>query len=126
MVQEEVLSQMSDAEVSAYVVWEPVLRADGRIPARRATSLVEDPRATHFWADGLRLGELFQPPIALESEPAWDVYLVYPPGVEWTDDGPPRPSYFQHQLRGRLPDSLVLDGSVLLARLREAATAKTR
>ena len=112
---------MSDAEVSAYVVWESVLRADGRIPARRATSLVADPRATHYWTDGLRVGARFQSPIGLESEPAWDVYLVYPPGVEWTGESPPQPSFFMHQLRGRLPDSLVLDGAVLREKLREAA-----
>jgi hypothetical protein len=30
--------------------------------------------------------------------PAWDVYLVYAPGVRWEGDTPPTPTFWMHQL----------------------------
>jgi hypothetical protein len=48
---------------------------------------------------------------------AWDVYLVYPPGVEWNGRTPPRPGYFMHQLN-QLPANRYLDGDTLAARVR--------
>ena len=32
------------------------------------------------------------------SEPAWDIYMVYPPGVRWEAELPPVPAYWMHQL----------------------------
>lgn len=53
------------------------------------------------------------------GEPAWDVYLVYPPGTEWKGNKPPKPAYFMHQLVGRLPDNRRLNGEALAAKLRD-------
>jgi hypothetical protein len=38
------------------------------------------------------------------------VYLVYEPEVEWDGDAPPEPTFFMHQLGGRLPGDRRLDG----------------
>ena len=41
------------------------------------------------------------------SQAAWDVYLIYPPGVTWppgvawNGDAPPKPAYWMHQLPER-------------------------
>ena len=64
------------------------------------------------------VGKLFQAPINLTTEPAWDVYLLYPPGVKWTD-GPPTPHFFMHQLGNRLPQGNRLSGDGLARRVRE-------
>jgi hypothetical protein len=73
---------------------------------------------SNYWADDTAVGKLFQAAIDLTTEPAWDVYLVYEPGILWNDDGPPRPTYFMHQLGGRLPNDRRLDGEKLASAIR--------
>lgn len=109
---------LPDSNLRVYAIWEPILRSDTEASAKRAPSLLPDPRVAHFWVASRDVGRMFQPAIALKTEPAWDVYLVYAPGVRW-GDAVPVPDYFQHQLSGRLPKEQRLDGAVLVARLRE-------
>ena len=80
--------------------------------------MLPDPRVQHYWTDDQRVGEMFQSPLGLKDEPAWDVYLVYAPGILWRGSTPPKPTYFMHQLGG-LPTSRRLDGEVLATKLRE-------
>ena len=75
-------------------------------------SVEEDSRVEHYWIDGQSIGEAFWEPIDLTTEPAWDVYLVYPRGVKW-GDSVSEPDYFMHQLGGRLPSSSRLNGEKL-------------
>lgn len=62
---------------------------------------------------------MFQAPINLTTGPAWDVYLLYQAGIEWGDSAPPRPTFFMHQLGGRLPDASRLDGPKLRQAVRD-------
>ena len=119
MVLEKVLQTNKSQHLAAYAVWEPILRTDDARASRKATTLLPDPRVHHFWTATQDLGELFQPAIDLETEPAWDVYLIYPRGVVWDGERPPRPAYFMHQLAGRLPADRALDGEALAGRIHE-------
>lgn len=65
---------------------------------------------------------MFQDPIELTDEPAWDVYLVYAKNVKW-GESVPVPTYFMHQLGGRLPPSNRLDAEEL-ARIIEDVIAE--
>ena len=126
MVQQQVLDTVDAKNVRVYAIWEPILRNDNHDSALQAPKLIPDARATHYWIDGHAVGELFQSAIRLKSEPAWDVYLVYAAGVVWGDDVPV-PDYFQHQLGGRLPKELRLDGEALAQRIQamlDEATAR--
>ncbi|MEE9269473.1 MAG: hypothetical protein V3V49_04355 [Candidatus Krumholzibacteria bacterium] len=114
-VVQQLLYEIEDENFRAYVVWEPILRTDNREAAVKATALIEDPRVTHYWTDSRDVGHLFSPSIALENEPAWDVYLLYPAGNRWQAEAP-KPDYFQHQLGGRLPPDQRLDGDALADR----------
>ena len=58
------------------------------------------------------VGVLFQEPLSLTTEPAWDVYLVYAPGIEWNDPTPP-PRSSCISWGGRLPDGQRLYGAFL-------------
>ncbi|MGQ0722044.1 MAG: hypothetical protein ACT4PE_10790 [Candidatus Eiseniibacteriota bacterium] len=109
---------MADANLVVYAVWEPILRTDDERSARKATALLPDARVVNYWTDGTELGEAFQPAIHLTTEPAWDVYLVYPPGVVWEAGEPPAPEFFMHQLGGRLPHAQGLDGAGLAQEIR--------
>lgn len=119
-MQTEVLEQVESENLTVYAVWEPILKTDDERSSRKATTLIPDDRVSNYWVDTRAVGELFQAPIDLTTEPAWDVYLVYAPGAMWEEDGPPRPDYFMHQLGGRLPDDLRLDGVKLAAAIEEA------
>jgi hypothetical protein len=121
-VLEKVLRRIPDERLSVLVVWEPILWTDSEVTARLATRHLRDPRARQYWAPDLTLGEAFQRPISLSSEPAWDVYLLYEPGVQWTAD-PPRPTDFMHQLADRLPASKLLDADVMAEKLSKMLAA---
>lgn len=121
---ESVFEGIASERLKGYVVWEPILRTDDERSARKATTILPDARVFHYWIDSEAVGEAFQAPLALEGEPAWDVYLVYPPGTEWRGSGPPKPSYFMHQLRS-LPASRRLNGEALATKLREALAKRS-
>lgn len=116
---EEVFQGIASEKLRGYAVWEPILRTDNLRGARKATTILPDPRVRHYWINGQEVGEAFQSPLGMNDGVAWDVYLVYPPGVEWTGTRPPNPSYFMHQLR-ELPATRHLDATTLAAQLRKA------
>lgn len=126
MAQREVLDQVRSDGLAVYVVWEPILGSDREDAARRATKLVPDRRARHYWTNELGVGEAFQNAIPLVDETAWDVYLLYPPGTEWTQAGAPAPSYYMHQLGGRLPRARLLNGRTLAAKAADELRAAAR
>jgi hypothetical protein len=119
VVQADVLSEISGDNLAVYAVWEPMLRTDDERSSRKATTLFPDERVTNFWVDSQDVGVLFQAAIKLTTGPAWDVYLLYRPGVTWNEDSPPDPDFFMHQLGGRLPDGQRLDGTKLADSLRK-------
>ena len=118
------LETIDSKDLKLYAVWEPILRADNERWARKSTTLLDDPRVEHFWIDTQDVGEAFQEPLMLLTEPAWDVYLAYPRDVDWSGASPPKPEYFQHQLGGRLPKAQRLDGATLAKRLGEMLADK--
>jgi hypothetical protein len=109
-----VLSRIASKNLTALVVWVPQLF--GTQPdAVRASRLIGDARALHFWdgADvtGIAFGRVLPTPQA-----AWDVYLAYAPGVRWTGALPPKPNYWMQQLG--IDNAPYLDASTLADRIR--------
>jgi len=118
VVQENVLGVIDSNELAVYAVWEPILKTDDERSSRKATTLFPDRRVRNYWTGSQEVGKLFQSPLDLTTEPAWDVYLVYLPGVRWEGDDSPRPDYFMHQLGDRLPENRSLDGLKLAFEIR--------
>ncbi len=92
--------QLFDREPSpwlrGYAVWVP--KAGGRAAqVGAAAARVPDPRVAHFWDAAGRALVAFRAPLAIDQD-AWDVYLLYPPGVRWDGEAPPRPAFWMHQL----------------------------
>jgi hypothetical protein len=110
----EALLTASGAGFKAYVVWLPVLPDDTPRAARRALArFPEDPRVLHFWDDGLALSTAYHQVLELDRRKhrvAWDLYLLYAPGVVWHET-PPIPSFWMHQLF--VDDVPELDAAVL-------------
>lgn len=92
------LGRESSNDLAAYVVWVPELGAKVQnVPVGMA--LVPDKRARQYWDPGELLGADYER-ILPTPGPAWDVYLLYPRGVQWTSAAPPRPVFWMHQLGG--------------------------
>jgi hypothetical protein len=127
---QDVLSKTS-AQISLFVVWEPVLRTDIRSPNSKTLGRLSDGRVQQFWDKRhLVSAEMSK---ALESKPSkiplgkrrtgnspggilWDAVAVFSPGARW-EETMPSPEYL---------DGIVVDviGEVE-ARLTEGAQTVT-
>jgi hypothetical protein len=110
-----VLSRITSKKLTAFVVWVPQLF--GTQPdAVRASRLIDDPRAVLYWdgsdVTGTEFGRMLPTPSA-----AWDVYLLYPPGVRWITQQPPRPVFWMQQLG--IDNAPYLNASILADRIRK-------
>lgn len=118
VIQQQVLEAVKDPSVRVFVAWVPILPSDKEAPDDQTLRLVCDNRAAHFWDARARLPVLFTETLGLGPfRPAWDVYLIDPPGITW-EDKPPKPAYWQHQLGG-VTAAPRLDGKTLAAELRK-------
>jgi hypothetical protein len=61
---------------------------------------LNDKRFQHYYDPNQIIGKEIADRIGWGGHVAWDIYLFYKSGVEWTDAAP-RPIYWMHQL----PDS---------------------
>ena len=81
---------------------------DNEESAQAQIEKFSDDRIDHSWDKNRLLSQAFLPILNLKGQ-AWDVYLLYAPGVTWTDE-PPRPTFWMHQL----PVEAGADGKFLL------------
>jgi hypothetical protein len=75
------------------VAWIPMLDSDDRDAAVAMTSVYADRSIPQFWDGEQLLGLEVSRSMGIEVDrAAWDIYLFYPPGAEWTDAGMPPPA----------------------------------
>jgi hypothetical protein len=79
------------------IVWIPMLLDDSEDAARAATALIPDARACHYFDPNRQAGRVLASRMGGEGQVAWDIYLLFPPGVAWEDE-PPLPIDWVHQL----------------------------
>ena len=84
--------QFKSDDIAGFVVFLPMLREDSSEMAEKQAQDLCDSRVAHFWDPDRRTGDLSSETLELKWT-AWDIYLVYPPGVMWTGANPPKPSY---------------------------------
>ena len=100
------LAKDSSKNVAVYVVWSAQLGAQEKHVAS-ATALVADARARHYWDGGMLVGSAYQTLLQLEA-PAWDTWMLFDQDAVWRSESPPRPAWWEHQLRDA-PPALHLD-----------------
>jgi hypothetical protein len=91
-----------------------------------ASAKFRDLPVPQFWDGEQKLGKEVARSVGAPEWTAWDVYLFYPPGVEWTDQGLPAPEAALAQAGGVVvgtPGSLppTADQSRLPKRMRGGA-----
>ena len=78
------------------VAYVPALNArEEHVP--EAAALVTGGNATHYWEDSGILGKLYDKVLGIDTY-AWDVWMIYKPGIRWEDTYPPKPDFGMHQL----------------------------
>ncbi len=95
---QNVLKEIPDQRLHAYIVWLPMFPSDSRSWAQTRSDEFKDDRLSYYW-DGSKLtGEEWNKTLGL-NRTAWDVYFLYGSGSQW-DGAAPAPSFWMHQLGG--------------------------
>jgi hypothetical protein len=99
VIRDEVMKEIPDGRLRLFVVWEPILPGDSADAVEDSSEMVKGEwRALQFWDPGAESGKRIKKLLDLKIvNPAWDVYLLYPPGVKW-EQNTPAPAYWMHQL----------------------------
>ena len=107
-------------DVAVYVVWSSQVGRERNVG--EAAEVIPDRRALHYWDGEQVVGKAFQP-ILGTPDAAWDVWMLFDTDVRWKGDSPPRPAWWEHQLRG-MPDELLLDSERFAKKAREIEARK--
>lgn len=86
--------------VRQLIVWIPILDADERTAADKASTLFDRAAPPQFWDGTQLLGKEVGRSLGVPTWVAWDVYLFYGPEAEWTDAGLPAPAAAMAQAGG--------------------------
>ncbi len=90
-VQRSVLADARTAGLRSWIVWIPMMDADEVEAAKRTASRIFPAVTRQYWDGQRKLGLEISKTLGTPNQPAWDIYLFYPPGVEWTDTEMPLP-----------------------------------
>ncbi len=101
-----ILKKFPSPKLKAILAWEPMRDGDNAAIATQQAESVRDVRIAQGWDGTRNLGKLFGDTLDIHQV-AWDVYLVYKPGVKWEGPRPPRPTFWMHQLEGVDPNLLL-------------------
>lgn len=101
-----ILKKFSSPQLHAILVWEPMRSDDSPAAATQQSEKVRDTHIWQGWDGNKKVGDLFGKILDLHAT-AWDVYLLYKPGIKWEAQQPPRPTFWMHQLAGVDPKLLL-------------------
>ncbi len=110
----QVLKKFSSPKLQAILVWEPMRHEDSPVAATQQAAGVQDMRIKQGWNEDKNVGKLFGEILDLHDI-AWDVYLVYKPGIKWEAQQPPHPTFWMHQLEGADPKLLLCENPTRLS-----------
>ena len=74
-----------------------MLPFDNTVTASFMALTMQAPSVRQFHDPGKQAGRVIAQSLGAQDKMAWDIYLFYPTGVEWTA-GPPPPASWAHQL----------------------------
>jgi hypothetical protein len=119
----ETFAKIDDRALRGMIVWVPMVRGDSALEAEGLVS-PEKRFIMQAWDSRRSVGEALAKTLSLNC-PAWDVYLVYPPGSRWDTDTAPMPAVWMHQLDSysAADPKLHLDPTKFEAEVRRALAA---
>lgn len=124
-MQQVILKEFPEADISVSIVWVNVLQGDGIEAARRAADdMIADPRVRHFYDPANRSGQAISRSLGWKWVTAWDIYLFYEKGAEWRAELP-TPTHWMHQLSYLFWESHLRTGERLVGELRTTMSKLT-
>lgn len=123
----QMFTRFDSDRLSGMIVWLPMRAGDDARAATAQAGTFTDARLRlQGWDRDLEIGHAFEQTLGL-TRTAWDVYLVYEPGVTWEGALPPQPSFWMHQLtEDSGADQKYCLNPMMLAREIEKRLEKTR
>lgn len=95
---EFIADYQNDPRLNTFVVHVPTLGAKEKNVAP-AVELLNGPRVRHYWDPVGTTGQLYSRVFDTDTY-IWDFWLIYGPDAVWTEETPPQPDFWQHQLGG--------------------------
>ncbi len=113
------LDEFGTKNLKGFAVWLPMMPKDDLDFARGEADDIGDRAVAHAWDPESELGGLYSKTLNLRGT-AWDIYLLYAPGIRWEEDEPPQPSFWMHQLPADqgAPQELLLNASRIQVELK--------
>ncbi len=96
-VQQSILADLPDTEISVAFVWIDMVVGDSRTTAEQIAATIVDPRAAHWHDLHKAAGKAMAESLGGSGEVAWDTYSLYAPAQRWTQSVP-YPVDWAHQL----------------------------
>ncbi len=90
-IQEQLLDEVNDPNLTVYVVWAPRNGAR-QSHVDRVTDLVTDTRATHYWDEYGAVADPYDEMLDLTG-PCAGIFAIYGTDVQWGDGSVPTPEY---------------------------------
>jgi hypothetical protein len=119
-IQNALFANESSSNLAGFTVWVPMLGGQAANVSEAAT-LAPDPRVSHYWDGRNALGLAYERILPVSNGPAWDVYMIFAPGIVWNSTDPPKPTFWMHQLP--ITNAPRLDAAVFAARVRAMLVA---
>jgi hypothetical protein len=107
----------NDPHMITYVVHVPTLGAR-EVNVAPASRLISNAHTTQYWEETGITGKLMEESLGLTHRYIWDFYAIYGPKAVWSDERPPVPDFYQHQLQG-LPPEKHLQADAFAAKVSE-------
>jgi len=93
-----VFKKFPEADVSAFIIWIPILEKDTLEAAIPSVKFLDDKRIRHFYDSNKAVGKVIAESVGWIDNIAWDIYAFYLPPAKWIDEAP-LPIYWMHQLK---------------------------
>lgn len=98
MAVERVFKTYDSPRLRGYLIQQPIVPGDAAAAARPLVAQFQkDARMKGWWDPSREIGSAYGPMLRFPRRVAWDVYLIYPPGVKWTEPLPPYPYIWMSQ-----------------------------
>lgn len=97
---QQALDKNPSKELELHVVWVKILDTDSRAAVDKATTVLKDARAQHYWDQNSLLNAQLLDAIMFDvGVRMYDIFLLYDRDAVW-DQRVPRPPYWMHEYRG--------------------------
>ena len=103
-MQASIINKFPEADIGISIVWIKKLSGDSALTAQKKAAMFTDPRVAQFYDPKQSSGKTIANGLGWTGKVAWDIYLFYKSGAEWTA-APPQPISWMHQLKDSWADS---------------------